>query len=63
MFSIILASSVFAFSALSILSVIAVSINDRHFYKKSDIQTGKFCFWKVSLLFAVWAASGVYIFG
>jgi len=63
MFSIILASALFAFASLAILLVIAVSINDSHFYKKSGIQTGKFCFWKVSLLFAVWAVSGVYIFG
>jgi hypothetical protein len=63
MFSIILASSVFALSTLSILLVIFVSIADRYFFKKNDIRASEFCFWKVSLLLAMWAASGVYLFG
>lgn len=71
MFSTILAYAVFGFATLVLVAIIYNTLRPRSELEKlaEDIQTIRqgyrtaFSFWKTLVVFLIWAATGIYLFG
>lgn len=71
MFSTILASAVFGFTTLLLVVVAYDNLRPRSDFEKlvDDIEAVRrgyrrvFSFWKTLVVFLIWAATGIYLFG